>query len=83
MHKKDKVIEIGELRTILRSQVLRRILQERKKYYQGKVNEYVRAQKFTEAYGALKALDDIDKFGDIMQTEYEKLIKEKGEQDNG
>ena len=79
MHPKDKIVEISELKAILSSQVLRRILQKRRAYHQNKVNEYVRAQKFTEAYGALKVLDDIDKFGDIVQSEYEKLTKEKEE----
>lgn len=78
-HPKDKIIEISELRTLLQSQVLRRILQQRRIHYQNKVNEYVREQKFTEAYGALKVLDNIEKLGNIIQDEYEKLTNKKGD----
>ncbi|GAF81027.1 unnamed protein product [marine sediment metagenome] len=77
MHQKDKVFQIGELRTIISSQVLRRILSQRKGYLQTRVNMYVREQNLASAYGTLCKLDDVDKFVDIIQAEYEKLTKEK------
>lgn len=72
----DKILAIGELKTLINSQVLRRILQQRKQYWQQKVNEYVRAQNLISAYGAVSRIDDIDKFVDVLQQEYEKITKE-------
>jgi len=78
-HLKDKIIEIGELKSILSSQVLRRILQRSKVFQQAKVNENVRKQDWNNATYFLGRLDYIDKLGDIVQQEYDKLTKEKGD----
>lgn len=79
MEKKGNVLEARELRAIIGSQILHKILQRRKVFHQTKVNECLRALKFTEAYGSLCKLDDIDKFESILQTEFDKLTKEKEE----
>lgn len=79
MPERNKIVEISELKTILSSRTLRRILQQSKTYHQGKVNEYVRAQNLISAYGELCKLNYIDKLADLIQSEYEKLTKEKEE----
>lgn len=78
MAKKDsaKIIELGELRSILSSQALRKRLQESRSFHQAKVNEHVRAKDLISAYGELCKLDYIDKFGSLVEKEYEKLTKE-------
>lgn len=71
-----KIIEIGELRTITNSQILRRILQKSRAFHQEKVNEHIRAKNLIGAAIALGKVDYIDKLGNIVQAEYDKLIKE-------
>ena len=68
---------IAEIKTIISSQVLRRLLQRNRIFYQGKINEHVRAQDWNSASAALGKVDYIDKFGSMVQTEYEKLTKEE------
>lgn len=68
--------DLGELKTIATSGAFRRFLAERKQYLQGQVNTFVREQKWTEAYGALMRLEDIDK---LMSRLQQKIIElEKG-----
>ena len=72
---------IGELKTIINSQVLRRILQKSRIFHQGKVNEFLRAHDWTSASVALGKVDFIDKLGNLVQSEYEKLTEEAKKKD--
>ena len=67
--------ELSELLSIINSPALRGLLDERKKFMQGKVNQFVREQKLMEAYGALSKLDDIDKFRDVLSKRIRTIQK--------
>ena len=73
MERVDNISFIGDLTAILNSKVLRQILDERKNYYQQKVNEYVRAKDLISAYGALCRWDDIEKFFEMIEMQLKKL----------
>jgi len=72
----DNHREIAELTDILQSKALRQVLSDRKGYLQNEVNKYVRQQEWTEAFGALSKLDDLDKLMDIVTKRAEDLKKE-------
>ena len=76
MRGSDKISEIGELKTIIGSRALRRILQQSKAYHQRKVNEHVKAQNLISAFGEVSKCDYIDKLWEIIQKECEKMTKE-------
>lgn len=76
MANSDNHREIAELTDILQSKALRQVLSDRKGYLQNEVNKYVRQQEWTEAFGALSKLDDLDKLMDIVTKRAEDLKKE-------
>lgn len=76
MHEKDRIVEIGELRSIFTSKTFRRILQERKAHHQIKVNEFIRAKDLISAYGALCKMDDLDKLLDRIEMHLNELTEE-------
>lgn len=73
----NKFIDLGELKTIATSGAFKRFLAERKQYLQGQVNTFVEEQKWTEAYGALMRLKDIDKLLKRLQQKISDLEKEQ------
>jgi hypothetical protein len=71
--------ELGELSTISVSREWKAylsILKRHKEYLQGEVNKFVRAKDFTEAYGALSKMDDVDKQTELFYKRIEDLKKE-------
>lgn len=76
-HPSNKIEDLGDLKVILSSRIFRQKLNERKAHLQAKVNEHVRAQQWTEAYGAVCRLDDIDKLWTRIQEWYKELTKEE------
>lgn len=77
MAKSDTHREVAELTSILQSKAFRQVLSDRKGYLQKEVNKYVRQQEWTEAFGALSKLDDLDKLMDILTKRTEDLKKEE------
>ena len=71
----NKILEIGEIKSILSSRALSKVLQTRKEYLQKKVNEFVRGQEWTKAYGELCKFDDIDQMMEILKMRLEELQK--------
>jgi len=72
----DNVQPIMELRRIAESRALADFLYERKLAAQKEVNSFVRTKDFTEAYAAVKRLDDISKFTELLNERISKLDKE-------
>lgn len=67
---------VRELRDISNNKVLLNILEERKKSAQEEVNRFVGEQKLIEAYGALKRMEDNDKFLRVINS---KITQIEGE----
>lgn len=73
--KENKTQDIGELTSILHSKSFYEIIEERKKYLQGEVNNFVRQENLIKAYGALSKLDDVDQLIKMMAKRLEELNK--------
>ncbi len=58
--------------------VYRRFLAEHLAWLQGKVNDHLRNQRFTEAYGCLKAMDDGKEMLDNITIRLQSLDKIAG-----
>ena len=75
MTEKSAIAELGELQTILHSRIFYLILDEHKKSIQKEVNTFVKEQKWYEAFGAVKRLEDVDKIVFLMNKKMEELKK--------
>ena len=80
MSKFDNHRELSELVYVSESLAFKEVLKERKEYLQGEVNKFVRGQLWTESFGALSKLDDIDK---MMKMVNDKIFKLRKESTNG
>ena len=72
----QRFTELGDLKIIASSRAFHKFLVERSVYLQKKVNTFVREQKFTEAYGELAKLDDIEKLVLVLNNRIKELEKE-------
>jgi hypothetical protein len=64
---------IGELTAILHSKSFYILLEEHKKSLQGEVNRYVKSNDMLNAYGALRAMNDVDRILTLMQAKITEL----------
>jgi hypothetical protein len=73
----NKIQDIGELTSIINSRAYRQVLDERRKYLQDEANNFIRQQKWTEAYGAIMRMDDLMQTLKMLELQLEKIKKEK------
>ncbi len=65
--------DIGELTTIVNSSILRSVMESRQAYLQKEANQFIRQQKWTEAYAAVAKMDDLNKTVEILTKQLEEL----------
>ncbi len=75
--KDNRIQDIGELNTILSSRAYRQVLDERRLWLQKQANQFIREQKWTEAYGAIMRMDDLAKTLEMLGKKLEEVKKEK------
>lgn len=66
---------IGELTSMLHSHAFYAILEEHKSYLQKEANKFIKAQDLTNAYAAVKSIEDTDKLVRLMQNKLDELKK--------
>jgi hypothetical protein len=73
----NRIVDIGELQSILTSHAYRQVLDERRLYLQKQANQFIREQKWTEAYGAIMRIDDLAQTLKMLEQKLEEIKKAK------
>ena len=73
MPKSNSAFELNDLLTVLNSAGFRNLLDEHKKSLQKEVNLLLGQLKFTEAYGELCRLNDIDRIIGLIENRVNEL----------
>ena len=74
---RNKIEESSDLKAILQSSVLRRILKASRAHQQEKINAAVSSQNWHSASYYLGRLRYIEKLGEIVAEEHKKLMEDK------
>lgn len=77
MPRENSAFELNDLVNVRNSAGFRNLLLEHKRELQKEVNLMVRSQRFTEAYGELCKLDDVDKIMGLVEKRINELQPKK------
>ena len=77
MRESSRIVDIGELTSIINSRAYRQVLDERREHLQKEANIFIRQQKWMEAFGAILRMDDLAKTLEMLQRKLEDIKKEK------
>jgi hypothetical protein len=77
MRKNDSFQSISELTSIITSRAYREVLEERRNWLQKEANNFIRQQKWTEAFGAVMRMDDLAKTLEMLQRKLDEIKREK------
>lgn len=76
MPNSDTYRELTELVGVSESEAFKELLNSRKAYLQSEVNKFIRQKEWTDAYGTLCKLDDVDKTMDMLKKRIFDIRKE-------